>query len=148
MRDCSQPVVTKGGQFSDHRGRLCFVNEFHFKDVKRFYAIHPSDDGTVRAWQGHRLESKHFYAIKGRFCLCWVKIDDWARPSSELPCNNIILSENESKILTVPPGYANGFKALQAESALLVLSDRTLEESSEDTYRFNEFYWCDWSNIR
>jgi hypothetical protein len=51
-----KPIVIKGGRYTDERGTLRFVNEFAFKDVKRFYFIRHQDIAVIRAWQGHQFE--------------------------------------------------------------------------------------------
>lgn len=34
-----RPKVIQGGNFSDHRGTISYVNDFSFKDIERFYII-------------------------------------------------------------------------------------------------------------
>lgn len=68
--------LIKGGIYVDDRGLLKFVNDFSLEDIKRFYVIY-SNNGIIRAWQGHKKEIKYFYPIKGEFKIYTVKIDDW-----------------------------------------------------------------------
>jgi dTDP-4-dehydrorhamnose 3,5-epimerase len=138
-----KPVLIEGGQFSDERGSLRFVNSFDFKDLKRFYIIEQPKN-FVRAWQGHKIENKYFYVISGSFLICGVKIDDWENPSSDLKVHEYHLSEKESQIFMIPGGYANGFKALEDNSNLLVFSNLSLEESKQDDYRFDKSMWKNW----
>lgn len=143
----TNPYIIEGGFFSDDRGRLSFVNDFNFADVKRFYMIdHPETD-TVRAWQGHVVEKKYFYVVKGSFCIAWVKIDNWDNPSSELRAEYEILNENQSRILCVPCGYANGLKAIERASKLIVFSSLSLEESLKEKTRYDSSLWFDWSRF-
>jgi hypothetical protein len=44
------------------------------------------------------------------------------------------------------PGFVNGFQALEADSILMVYSDKTLEESKEDDFRWPPEYFNDTSN--
>jgi dTDP-4-dehydrorhamnose 3,5-epimerase len=142
-----QPTIIKGGTFSDERGQIRFVNDFHFNDVKRFYFIkHPNTD-FIRAWQGHQFEKKYFYPISGSFVVAWVKIDDFNNPSEDLIPEYHILSANNSEILSVPKGYANGLKALESDSGLMIFSDMSLEESSSENIRFPFDWWLDWNKI-
>ena len=106
------PHIIKGGRFTDHRGSIDFVNDFHFEGVKRFYFIENVDTSIIRAWQGHRAEKKFFYAIQGSFLMAWVKIDNWDSPSPNLQAETAILKSSEPGILIIPPGYANGLRAL------------------------------------
>ena len=55
------PQLIEGGNFSDHRGTLSYVNDFSFKDIERFYIISNSDTHPLRAWQGHKLDAKNYY---------------------------------------------------------------------------------------
>jgi len=127
--------------FKDERGIVRFVNDFHFEGVKRFYTIFHPDKSIIRAWQGHKKETKVFYVTNGSFTINWIKIDDWTSPSKDLMIESKVLSESESELLIVKPGYANGFKANENNSTLLVFSDMLLEESEKDDYRWGLDYF-------
>jgi dTDP-4-dehydrorhamnose 3,5-epimerase-like enzyme len=142
-----KPIIIKGGQFSDERGSMRFVNDFSFGDVKRFYFIKHPDTSVVRAWQGHQFEKKYFYPINGSFVVAWVKIDDFKNPSKNLKPEYHILSVENSEILSIPKGYANGLKALKPNSELMIFSDMNLEESVNEKIRFPADMWFDWEKI-
>ena len=129
------PSIIKGGTFTDNRGTMRFVNAFDFPDVKRFYFIKHPDTAVVRAWQGHQFEKKYFYPITGSFIVAWVKIDDFENPSDDLIPEYHILSANNSEIISVPKGYANGLKALEPNSELMVFSDLDVENSVREKIR-------------
>jgi dTDP-4-dehydrorhamnose 3,5-epimerase-like enzyme len=145
MKD--SPLIIQGGIFDDYRGRLAFVNEFNFDDVKRFYTICNNSTDIVRAWQGHRIENKFFHVTSGSFVICIVKIDNWKNPAKDLPVEKFILSVNKSQILKISAGYAIGIKALIKNSKLMVFSSNTLEDSCNDEYRFDADLWINWSEI-
>lgn len=128
--------LIKGNLFQDQRGTVRFVNDFHFEGVKRFYTITQPDTKTIRAWQGHKLETKYFYAANGAFTISWVKIDNWVQPSMDLEIYHKVLKDSESEILIVEPGHATAIQALIPGSILVVFSDKTLEESKADDYRW------------
>lgn len=130
-----------GGLFTDDRGTLAFVNDFTFPGVKRFYTLTHPDTKVVRAWQGHKLETKHFFVAKGAFLMAWVKPDNWENPSSDLPVNKQLLRASEPAVLTVKAGHANGFRALEEDSVMMVFSDLDLEQSATDTFRFAAGQW-------
>jgi dTDP-4-dehydrorhamnose 3,5-epimerase-like enzyme len=134
-------TLIKGNSFTDDRGTINFVNDFHFEGIKRFYTITHPDISVVRAWQGHKVESKHFFVAKGKFLVCWVTIDNWENPAKNLKVNKQILSAEEPQVLIVPPGNANGFRALEPDSTILVFSDRGLGDSTGDLFRFESDYW-------
>lgn len=143
----AQVTLIKGGIFADERGSLSFVNDFTFPEVKRFYQIVHPGTSIVRAWQGHKVEQKYFYVPKGKFALAWVEIDDWNKPSADLKAEYVILKEDEPAVLSIPPGYANGIKALEPGSVLMVYSDLDLKQSGEDRWSFDASLWLDWNKI-
>lgn len=143
-----QPTIIKGGVFTDHRGTMRFVNDFHFEKVKRFYMIKHADISVVRAWQYHRFERKYFYPVRGRFVVAWVKIDDGRKPSVNLNPEYHILSAEKSEILFVPGGYANGLKALEPDSEIMVLSDKRMDEAVKENIRFPAEWWLNWDGIK
>lgn len=138
------PQIIDGGSHSDSRGTLWFVNDFHLDEVKRFYIIEHSDPFVVRAWQGHKREQKWFYVLAGSFKIVLTKPDNWDKPSPTLDIMEYTLSSEESRVLYVPGGYANGLKANEANSRIIVFSDFTLEQSGNDSYKFAENMWFDW----
>jgi dTDP-4-dehydrorhamnose 3,5-epimerase len=138
------PELLRGGLAVDDRGEVGFVNDFDFADVKRFYTVSNHRAGFVRAWHGHRHESKHVLAVSGAALVCCVEIDDWSNPSVELPVQRYVLSERTPSILRVPAGYANGFLTLSDDTKLMFFSSSTLEESAGDDIRFPARYWNPW----
>ena len=139
-----KPSIITGGVHEDNRGRITFVNDFNFNDVKRFYTIQNNSIKIVRAWQGHKFENKYFFVTFGSFLICGVKIDDWENPSKDLPVEKFIISAKVSQILTIPAGYANGIKALEENSELMIFSSNTLKDTRDEDYRFDANLWFDW----
>ena len=146
LTEILKPDVIPGGRHSDERGIVSFVNDFRFEDIKRFYSIEHRDTQTIRAWQGHRREEKWFYVVQGSFMIAWVKIDNWEKPDAGQRADHKLLYSKQSEILHIPGGYANGFRALEPHSKLIVFSNFTVEESSSDDYRFSKELWFNWTN--
>ncbi len=142
----SIPEFIPGGSHTDERGTISFVNEFKFDAVKRFYHIKHPYITVVRAWQAHKLEQKWFYVVAGSFKLVVVRPDDWENPSTGLEASAFLLNSLNG-VLHVPGGYANGFKALSPNSAMIVFSDFTIEQSASDNYRFDQKLWFNWDII-
>lgn len=138
------PRLIEGGLAIDDRGALAFVNEFSFEAVKRFYIASNHRSGFVRAWHGHRREAKYVLALGGAALVAAVRIDDWQNPGRSLPVQRYVLSEQQPALLYIPPGYANGFMSLKAETKLLFLSTATLEQSRGDDFRYDARYWDPW----
>jgi len=139
------PTIIIGNQHKDHRGLVSFINDFDMSPIKRMYIIRHDSIDVIRAWQGHKIEAKYFKCMKGRFLVSVVAIDDWETPSNTLKPENYILDANKSEVLHIPAGYANGFKALDSDSELLVFSNLDLESAKNDQYRFDENLWMDWN---
>ena len=134
-------VIVRGNTHTDPRGKVRYVNDFDFEYVKRFYVITHPDIDLIRAWQGHKKETKSFFVAKGVFSVKWIKIDNWVQPSEELEIESRIITDQKSEILIISPGHVNGFKALESDSTLIVFSDKTLQESKEDDFRYPLDYW-------
>ena len=107
MENIFEPVYLEKGFAEDHRGSLEFYNDLKLNYFKRFYIVSNPKKGTVRAWHGHKIESKLVKVLKGEFVVSTIKIDDWDSPSKDIQATNFNLDEN-SGIVFIPPGYANG----------------------------------------
>jgi dTDP-4-dehydrorhamnose 3,5-epimerase-like enzyme len=133
-----------GAQHEDARGKLIFFNDFDMSGVRRFYMIEHPDTEIIRAWQGHQKEEKWFYVVEGSFKIVLLQPDNWENPSVGLKTEQFVLESAEQKILYVPGGYANGFKALKQKSRIIVFSSFTVAESSKDNFRFDKEQWYNW----
>ncbi len=140
-------TLQKGGTFTDHRGTLDFVNEDVPGHYRRFYIITHPDTKIVRAWQGHQLEEKGFYALDGSFVIAVVEPVNFKNPGeNETPELFYITAENKN-FLRVPGGHYTGIKALTTNSRLLVLSSTNLSESKSDDYRLPAERWINWDTV-
>lgn len=140
----SIPSLIEGGVFSDHRGTLQFINDFDMSVIRRMYfTTHPNVE-TIRAWQGHKAESRWFFCVKGSFKVKLVKIDNWDNPSDDCELFEFELSENIPQVLHIPNGYANGFKANEEDSKLMILSNYGLGDIEDDHFRFESNKWTNW----
>lgn len=135
------PKIIQGGNFSDHRGTISYVNDFKFSNIERFYIISNSEENPIRAWQGHKLDAKNFYCISGSFKIYFVQIDNWENPSKELLVESIFVSVNDSKIVHIPSGYANAIESLEKDSKLISFSTLPLANVGDDDIRYASDYW-------
>lgn len=142
----SDVQIIKGEIFRDERGQISSLNSFHFEGVRRSYFIHHPDVDVIRGWHAHQFERKWFYCIKGRFSVALIKIDDWDNPSKDLKPEIYHLNDKSSDLVCVPAGYANCLKAWDEGSIMLVLSDKTLEEAADDSWRYDKSLWVNWKN--
>lgn len=134
------PTLIQGGIHRDDRGSLTYNNEVDLSAIKRFYTIQPAPD-KLRGWQGHQIEQKWFTAVRGAVLVLLVRPDDWTNPSFSLKPIEVVLKEGTGDVLHVPAGYATAFKPITPDASIGVFSDLTLEESSADSYRFDEKMW-------
>ncbi len=134
----------EGGISTDYRGSISHVNDLDMSEIERFYIIHQEKCDIIRAWHAHQHEKKWFYCIKGAFTGAFVKIDDWEQPSPDLHAETYTLTSGTSRVLYVPEGYANGFRAIEPESELLVFSNKILSAALEDSWRYPAEMWMDW----
>lgn len=137
LSEIHTPSLVPGSFFSDPRGRIDFVNDFVVNDFVRVYRITHDDISVIRAWQGHRIEVKAFWVVKGSFVINAVKVDDFDNINKEVKPETFKLEANESNILVIPGGYANGFKALEAGSIMVVFSNLGLDDSAKDMVRID-----------
>lgn len=136
-----EAAIIEGNVFTDQRGSVSFVNDFKFLGIERFYIIENSEMHPIRAWQGHKLDSKNFYCIAGSFKISFVKVDNWENPSPDLNVESVVLSAGVSAVLNIPFGYANAIKSLEKGSRLLSFSTLPLDQVSSDDVRFDVNTW-------
>lgn len=127
-----KPEVLDLKRFVDDRGLLdqIYNSDLPF-EIKRIYLIAPSK-GIKRGMHGHKNEWKAFYVSIGSakfVCATLKPPKDIVQPSA------FTLSSKKPSILFVPPGYFNGFMALENNTQILGLSSSTLKESLDDDYR-------------
>lgn len=130
-----QPTIIKGKSHADNRGSLFFNNDFNASPIKRIYYIENKDTQFIRGWTGHKIEQRWFSATQGSFTIRLIKIDNWQKPSENLPVLEFELNSENIDILHVPKGYASAIQAKDEKSRLLVMADYSLGEITDD-YRF------------
>lgn len=120
----------------DDRGFLAQIyqsTDGHMPPLKRIYIVGNFDKGTIRAFHGHHKEWKGFFVPTGAVQLVVVKETEGEKPKS------FFLAARKPEVLFVPPGYYNGWKALEDNTLLICLSSSTLEESLGDDFRKDPF---------
>ena len=137
----NQPKIIIGDKHEESRDKLEFYNNFDMSVIKRIYFTTDYDINTVRAWQGHTIESRWFVYIKGSFNIKLIKIDNWENPSLNLPIENYILSQYSQEVLYVPKEYVNGFKAQEKDSKPMIMSNYGFNEIENDQVRFDQNKW-------
>jgi dTDP-4-dehydrorhamnose 3,5-epimerase len=143
--DMTEPVLYDGDLAIDDRGEVSFVNDFNFAGVKRFYGVRNHRQGFIRAWHAHRREAKYVTVVTGAALIGAVEIDDWERPSPQLPVRRFILSAGKPRVLYIPAGFANGFMSLTVDAQVMFFSTSSLEDSLDDDVRYHARHWDIWT---
>lgn len=147
FKNIKRPKILTAESAIDDRGQIIFANSFDFKNIKRFYVVSNHRSRFIRAWHGHKKESKFIIVLHGTALICAVKIDNWKKPNKNQLVEKFILSEKKPKILFIPGGYANGFKTLEKNTKLLIYSTSSISQSTNDDFRFDSKYWNPWKII-
>ncbi|MHC4308402.1 MAG: dTDP-4-dehydrorhamnose 3,5-epimerase family protein [Planctomycetota bacterium] len=143
----TEPVCIKGQLFIDDRGEVGCVNNFDMHQIRRFYTVVNHKAGFVRAWHAHKKESKYVTVTSGSAIIAAVKIDNWSMPSRDLDIHRFVLSAATPAVIFIPKGYANGFKTLTIDTKLMFFSIATLEQSRNDDFRYDAYYWNPWEIV-
>ncbi len=81
------------------------------------------------------------YCVSGSFKIHFVKVDNWENPSRKIKIETIFVSEFDSKIVHIPPGYANAIESLESNSKLISFSTLPLKDVKDDDVRYPYDYW-------
>ena len=136
--------IISGKKYTNERGELQYYNNFDMSQIKRVYFTIHTNKEVIRAWQGHIIESRWFCCVNGGFNVKLVEIDNWENPSKELKVLKYKLTSEKQEILYIPSGYVNGFKALQTDSKLMIMSNYGFNEVENDEFRFDKNKWVKW----
>lgn len=134
-------VKIKGGLKKDENGSVSFVNGFKLNDYSRFYQINLPKKNFIRAFHGHMKEKKAVFPISGSILLCFVEIDNKIAPSRNKKVKKVLLDSRKPMLVEIPAGYANGIMSLENQTNVIFFSNKTLEQSKKDDYRFSPNYW-------
>ncbi|TKS56976.1 dTDP-4-dehydrorhamnose 3,5-epimerase family protein [Mesohalobacter halotolerans] len=134
------PFVIQPETFKDERGVLYAYNDFNLQELNiiRTFSIEVE---SFRGWHGHQQENNWFKVTSGMLKILLVKPDDWVSPSFNLSPQEYILKAEDHGILFIPAGYVSAIKSLKDNSSLQVFSDKKVEESVKDDYRFDSDRW-------
>ena len=111
--------ITPRKQIVDDRGKIMQMlrsddNLFNQFGEIYFSCINPN---KIKAWYLHKEMTLNYCIVHGKIKL--VLFDDRENSSSYKKKQEIILSNENYSIVTVPPMIWNGFKCLSSETAIL-----------------------------
>lgn len=142
-----KPALIEGGIAVDDRGQLTFANNFDMQPIRRFYLVSNHETKFIRAWHAHKKENKFVFVVSGAALVGAVKIDNWDSPDKKAEVHRYVLSDKKPGILAIPAGYANGFMTLEPGTQVMFFSDKTLEESRGDDFRYDARHWDPWEIV-
>ena len=95
--------------------------------------------GRVVAWHRHRLQTDHWFVIKGYLKVGLLDDDGNARW--------VYLGENDRRVLSIPPGVWHGYMVLGDEEAVLMyyITSKYDENNPDEERRSIEDAGVDWS---
>lgn len=124
--------------YIDDRGIIQGTNSLDLSklDIRRFYIVTNHKQGFIRAFHGHKEEKKYLYVIKGAITVKIIAFED-----VELKNNIHTYHLNSNNLLVIPNGYYHGYKNLTQDTIIMVMSNKTLDESTKDDYRLKYDYF-------
>ena len=129
------PRLIAGGLHVDGRGVVRHVNGFGLKAADRFYLISPARAWEWRGWVGHRRDRKWFFASAGEFVVCVASLKELENSRPLRPVS-FRLSDCESNLLEVPPGFATAIQSCVVPAGLMVFSTGHIETAADDILRY------------
>ena len=136
------PEIISGGNHTDTRGKITFVNEFDMSEVKRFYIIENANTDIKRGWRAHKIEQRWFSVSEGEYKVQLVRIDNWETPNKNLPFTEFLLSAKDIEVLHIPAGYASCLQATKRNSRIIVFADYLVDHAPKDNYLYPDDYFA------
>ncbi|MBI4049939.1 MAG: hypothetical protein HY398_00650 [Candidatus Doudnabacteria bacterium] len=126
--------ILTGDSIVDEYGAIRFVNDFDFKNVKRFYQMQTNRVGGVRAWMGSKTADTYIYVPSGSAEIAVVNLG-----TDET--QKIVLSDVKPRVMWVAPSNAFGFRSLEEKTILIFFSSETESQSKLSELKFPKEQW-------
>jgi hypothetical protein len=133
--------IIQGGRYTDQRGTIISSNDLDMSQIRRQYIIEHNDPNIIRAWQGHRYESKWMRCLLGSFIINLIKPISIENPTGLELAEVIPLLASQNQILHIPGGYYIGIKSDTNYGMLQVYSDVRYIEANLDDLRQKIDFW-------
>jgi dTDP-4-dehydrorhamnose 3,5-epimerase-like enzyme len=144
MKAKEKPFILESKTSADDRGVfipwLSDADAMPFaggRKVKRVYTVVNHAPGVIRGFHFHREEWKIFLIVAG--AAKFVALD----PEAPEDRHTFVSSSRKPNVVVIPPGYANGWVSLEANTILLCASTSSFEESVKDDDRMDPFRFGD-----
>ena len=93
----------------------------------------------------HVVEQRWFFCVEGSFDVRIAEIPNVDHIPDNPKVYRYCLDYEKPNILHIPSGYANGFRALEENSKLLIFADYPFGAISDDQVRFDKDLWTLWN---
>lgn len=111
--------IIKKNQIIDDRGKILHMLRVDDKNFSKFGEIYFSfvNPGKIKAWHYHKLMTLNYVAVNGSIKL--VLYDDRPESKTKGKFQEIILSEDNYSLVSIPPKIWNGFCSYKDEISIL-----------------------------
>lgn len=120
----------------DERGRLGEILRADDPWFEKFGQVYYTTTypGVVKAWHFHRLQTDHFYCVRGSVKLALFDARDGSTSAGEV--NEIYLSEHRPAIARIPPGVHHGWMCVSdVESIVVNVTSECYNHAQPDEFR-------------
>ena len=131
-------ILTPLKQIRDERGKVMHMLRADSDIFNKFGEIYFSTThpGAIKAWHLHKEMTLNYAVIMGE--IKFVLYDDREKSSTKGQIQEIYVSPQNYKLVTVPPLIWNGFKTV-GDSTAYVANCSTLPHSDEEIIRKDPF---------
>jgi len=104
----------------DERGRLGEILRSDSDLFTKFGQVYftTAYPGVVKAWHYHKIQTDHFFCIKGMTKL--VLYDSREKSSTKGLVNEFFIGEHNPVLVVIPPMVYHGFKAISEEESFMI----------------------------
>ena len=138
--------IFKSNQIVDERGKIILFTKNNSKFFENFGELYCSEikPKNIKAWRKHKKLSSLFTIIKGKVKMVVAKKN---KKSDDYSFNEIILSEDDIKVVKVGPNLWYGFKCIGENASIItnLLSDLYDENEIQRMRVNNSLFKYDWS---
>jgi dTDP-4-dehydrorhamnose 3,5-epimerase len=120
----------------DERGRLGEILRADDPWFEKFGQVYftTTYPGIVKAWHYHRLQTDHFYCVRGAVKLGLYDARESSTTRGEV--NEIYLSEHRPAIVRIPPGVYHGWMCVSdVECIVINVTTECYNHKSPDEFR-------------
>ena len=126
--------IIKKKVISDNRGKIMHMLRSDDKNFKKFGEIYSSqaNPGKIKAWHIHKKMTLNNVVISGNAKLVVYDIREQSKTYKLI--NEFFIGDDNYKLIQIPPGLANGYKAYGDKQCILANCSTHPHEKKEILY--------------